>query len=443
MPPAAAADIEDAAGVEVRLLLGELSRRTAHPAFAAAADDVAASIEPADDLSRWAASGAMDLSGMPDGPPTAPAAPVASRLLAAAAVLAYLSEVAGTAVQLDGPALLGERAALRGLKRRGNRSAGGASRLLRAADGWLAVTLPRPEDVELVPAWLHSEDDSWEAVAAVAAASASWPLAARAQELGLAVAVVPRALDAPDPQLAVRPGARPWVVTGAGGSPRRGRLKVVDLSALWAGPLCANLLGLAGAEVVTVESVDRPDGARRGDPGLYALLHRGIAGQQLDLRSSTGSSLLHELIESADVVVTSARPRALQQLGFSPADEVARRPGLTWVAITGYGLTGPWCNRVAYGDDAAATGGLVIEGPLFCADAAADPSTGLYAAVAALACALSGGGVVDVSLREVSRHLARPPFRTTSPEVFEGADGWSVASAINPVLVAAPRARTA
>ena len=38
---------------------------------------------------------------------------------------------------------------------------------------------------------------------------------------------------------------------------------VVDLSALWAGPLCAHLLGLAGARVVKVESLGRPDGARR------------------------------------------------------------------------------------------------------------------------------------------------------------------------------------
>src|SRR4051794_12899610 len=75
-----------------------------------------------DDVALWAASGAMHLTGHDDGPPLAPAAPVAARLAAAAAVLAALG---GPAV--DGPGLLGMRAALRGLRRRGRVSAGGAS----------------------------------------------------------------------------------------------------------------------------------------------------------------------------------------------------------------------------------------------------------------------------------------------------------------------------
>lgn len=434
-----AADLEDPAVDEVHLLLELLAGSTSDRGLAAAADDVAGSVAPAPDLARWAASGAMDLSGQADGPPGAPRAPVASRLVGAAAVLRSLSGMAGTTVQVDGPALLGERAALRGLSRRGSTSAGGASRLLRTADGWLAVTLPRPEDMELVPAWLQGAGDSWDVVQDVAAQTAGALLATRAQELGLAVAVVP-AQDA-----AAGPAPPPWRLTAGKGTRPEGRLRVVDLSALWAGPLCANLLAAAGAEVVTVESVDRLDGARRGDPGLFALLHRGCAGQQIDLSGRNGSGRLRELIDAADVVLTSVRPRALDQLGLCPADEVAARPGLTWVAITGYGLTGPWCNRVGYGDDTAAAGGLVLEGqagPLFCADAAADPATGLYAAVAALALALTGGGLVDVSLRDVSCHLARPPFRTTAPDVVESSQGWFLRSAADRVPIAAPRART-
>src|SRR4051812_7554122 len=141
---------------------------------------------PYDDLALWAGSGAMHLTGHADGPPMAPAAPVASRLAAAAAVL---TSVGGPTV--DGPALLAMRAPLRGLSRRGRVSAGGASRLLPTRDGWLAVTLSRDADVELVPAWLEGEDDSWEAVGDAASASTSAELAERGQELGLAVAVVP------------------------------------------------------------------------------------------------------------------------------------------------------------------------------------------------------------------------------------------------------------
>ena len=63
---------------------------------------------------------------------------------------------------------------------------------------------------------------------------------------------------------------------------------VVDLSSLWAGPLCAQLLGQAGARVVKVESTTRPDGARQGPAGFYDLLHAGQRSVALDLTSPPG-----------------------------------------------------------------------------------------------------------------------------------------------------------
>jgi crotonobetainyl-CoA:carnitine CoA-transferase CaiB-like acyl-CoA transferase len=161
-------------------------------------------------------------------------------------------------------------------------------------------------------------------------------------------------------------------------------------------------------------------------------MHKSHSSVPVDLRQRDDRSRLGELIAAADVVITSVRPRALAQLELWPHDQVARRPGLTWVAITAYGLRGPWANRVGYGDDTAAAGGLVaIDGsPVFCADAAADPCTGLYAAIAATAVAGAGGGVVDVALREVAAHLARAPHRTEPAHLRR-------------VDVALPRARTA
>jgi hypothetical protein len=385
----------------------------------------------------------MHLTGYAEGPPLLPRGPVASRLVGAAAVWAHL-----TGRQLDAPALLGERAALRGLSRQGTTSAGGGSRIVRCADGWLAVTLSRPDDLDLVPLWLGAQDSGWEAVARTAAGRLGAELAATGQELGLAVAVVPPPDASPDEQQVAR-GTDPWLITAAHGPARRDPLKVLDLSALWAGPLCAHLLGCAGADVVTVDSVSRPDGARLGDPDLFALLHKRHAAESIDLRSHDDRSRLGELIGAADVVITSVRPRALDQLGLWPEDQVRRRPGLTWVAITAYGLSGPWCNRVGYGDDTAAAGGLVAdanadaEQPVFCADAAADPSTGLYAAIAAVTTAWAGGGVVDVALREVAHHLSRPPHRTDPVPVRADPDGWQAMTRRGPVPVALPRARTA
>jgi hypothetical protein len=103
---------------------------------------------------------------------------------------------------------------------------------------------------------------------------------------------------------------------------------VLDLSSLWAGPLCAHLLGLAGARVVKLESASRPDGARAGSAAFFDLLNAGKASVALDLSSRAGRDSLRRLIASSDIVIESARPRALRQLGIEAEALVAEVPGL-------------------------------------------------------------------------------------------------------------------
>jgi crotonobetainyl-CoA:carnitine CoA-transferase CaiB-like acyl-CoA transferase len=184
---------------------------------------------------------------------------------------------------------------------------------------------------------------------------------------------------------------------------------VADLSALWAGPLCGDLLAGVGAHVVKVESTGRPDGARRGPAGFFDLLNGRKRSAALDFRTEQGARTLREIVQRADVVIEASRPRALSQLGVD-AEQVVRsgRPQV-WVSITGYGRAG---ERVAFGDDAAAAGGLVVwheDSPMFCADAVADPLTGMTAAGACLE-ALAGGGrwLLDVSMAGVCAALAGP-----------------------------------
>jgi hypothetical protein len=78
-----------------------------------------------------------------------------------------------------------------------------------------------------------------------------------------------------------------------------------------------------------------------------------------------------------------------------------------WVRITGHG---PAANAIAFGDDAAASGGLVAwdaDGPVFAGDAIADPLTGIIAALVTFACLRSGGSwLADVSMTSVSRYAA-------------------------------------
>ncbi len=311
---------------------------------------------------------------------------------------------------LDALALLGERAALMGLWRRGTVSCGGSCRLLPSADGFMAVSLPRAEDMESVPAWLvldavpASVPGMWSAVASGLRDVDPATLLARAELLGLPAARVGESV-----------GHAGVSRSPLGEAPPRSDLTgmvVVDLSALWAGPLCGDLLARAGATVVKVESTQRPDGARRGSREFFDLLNGHKRSVALDLQSHDGVRVLRYLVRRADVVIEASRPRALAQLGVTGPDLVRAGGPRVWVSITGYGRSGDAANRVAFGDDAAAAGGLVVwrDGlPLFCADAVADPLTGLTAADACLRAMASGGRwLIDVSMSGVSAELAGP-----------------------------------
>ena len=400
----------------------------------------------------------MWLTGERDGPPLAIGAPVAACVEHAGARFEALSAERGSAVHLDWAALLGERAAIAGLHRQGRQSAGGPCRLLATADGWVAVNLARPSDVELVPAWLGvdiDEDEPWTVVAQAVATQPAAAVVDAGQLLGIPVAAVPEPPDATTDEQALARGQRfppePTLIRQLvpPSAPPQSTPVVIDLSSLWAGPLCAHLLGLAGARVVKVESTQRPDGARSGPRPFFDLLHAGHESVALDFADHRDRMALHALVAAADVVIEASRPRAFTQLGLVPEKIVASNPHLTWVSITGYGRTGPWANRTAFGDDAAAAAGLVAmssNGPVFCADAVADPISGIYAATAALSALAHGGGaIIDVALREAAGHVTHPdgPRRRHDVEAQGGDEcGWAMVTENGPVAVEAPRART-
>ncbi|HEY0400035.1 MAG TPA: CoA transferase, partial [Acidimicrobiia bacterium] len=167
----------------------------------------------------------------------------------------------------------------------------------------------------------------------------------------------------------------------------------------------------------------------------------------LDFGTPEGRAHLRLLLGAVDVVVEGSRPRALEQLGIAAETVLAEATGTgagprVWVSITGYGRAAPGRDRVAFGDDAAAAGGLVVwdgTGPCFCADAVADPCTGIVAAAAVLR-ALSEGGrwLLDISMRDVAAHLAAPSFSGPAPA---GSMAGPAGSVTGPVMAAPPRAR--
>jgi crotonobetainyl-CoA:carnitine CoA-transferase CaiB-like acyl-CoA transferase len=309
----------------------------------------------------------------------------------------------------DPVALIEERADVVGLRPRpdGQTSRNGTCRLLPTADGWMALSLARPWDLDALAAWAGASwsGDPWQAARRAASAMPASEAVERAQLLGVAAAICPG--DWTDEQAMARsqdPPRQPWLVqpSPAGGRPARRQPLVVDLTSLWAGPLAGRLLSEWGADVVKVEDPRRPDGGSTGaGAGAQAFSGRLNAGKR-QRRCFLPDAL--PMMEEADVVITSGRPRVWEHLGVPPL------PG-TWVRITGYGSTGPWRERVAFGDDAAVAGGLIWPGdpPAFVGDAIADPLTGIMAAAAAVAGLATGGGLmVDLAMREVAAWLGRP-----------------------------------
>ncbi len=373
----------------------------------------------------WAASGLAWLSGRPDGPGLGGPSALIEGVGAWSDELSARSSALGRPVVVDPLALLAERAAITGVVRRGQVSCGGGSRLLPCTDGWVAASLSRASDWELVAAWLGRPgpvpEDDWAQVAEGVAAHRAEELRARAELVGLPVAVLgergPNRGGAPPPG---RPSGAPEGIHGI--HARRIKpatalrscsgLVVVDLSSLWAGPLVGRLLRQAGARVVKVESTSRPDGARTGSPRFYGRLNRGKESVALDFTSGSGRRQLAAVVAAADVVITGSRPRALEQVGLDLESLVRRDRPRVWLSITGYGATGASAGRVAFGDDAAVAGGLVVtdeHGPCFCGDAIADPLSGLASTVAVLGALMSDGAwVIDASMADIAGGLAGP-----------------------------------
>ena len=381
---------------------------------------------------RWAGSGAAGLSGRSDGPPL----PVPSGLVRlaedAAATIASASARLGSRVDVDGPALLAERAAIVRLRRRGSTSCGGAARLLATQDGWIALSLARDDDIESVPAWLETPmpvtlEATWQVIADAVRGRPATALVERAAVLGMPASRLGEATsDVVD---------GPTVVTSLGtAAPLRRAPVVVDLSSLWAGPLCANLIGLAGARVLKVDSSGRPDGARLGPQAFFDLLHGGHESVALDFTDAADVGALRALVAGADMVIESSRPRAFAQLGLAPAADTG--PAV-WVSITAHGRASAAADRVGFGDDASVAGGLVArddDGPCFCVDAVADPLSGLVAAAAALE-ALAGGTRVhiDVALSRTAAAAAAGPWTTPVGEPIAPARHRPIALAARPM----------
>ena len=323
------------------------------------------------------------------------------------------------------PGLLGERAAYAGLSRNGPWSCGGSFRILPSSDRPVAVSLSRASDHELLPALIEGRvRDAWTDVAAWLRGVSAEEAETRLRLLGLPGGAVATAPPTDRP---------PALVTELGRRAVSQQPVIIDLTSMWAGPLCAHLLARLGARVIKVETAGRPDGARIGTPGYFKVLHDGHEQKTLELDSQT----LADLMAGADLVLESSRPRALTQQGIRAEDYVA--DGTTWLSITARGRAS---DAVGFGDDVAACAGLVIEdgGELLpVGDAIADPLSGVAAALAAVAALQSTRSqLIDVSMLHVTADLTIP---TPQARVVSTEAGWVVETDGGPIPVEEPRLR--
>ncbi|KIS29122.1 CoA-transferase [Arthrobacter sp. SPG23] len=142
-------------------------------------------------------------------------------------------------------------------------------------------------------------------------------------------------------------------------------VRVLELGSLIAGPFAGRQLADFGAEVIKIESPDRPDPMREwgrarvdGHTLWWSVQSRGKKCVTLDLKSPRGRELFLELCEEADVILENFRPGTLEKLGLSPEEVWRVNPGLIIARVSGYGQTGPDAHKPGYASVAEARGGL-------------------------------------------------------------------------------------
>jgi crotonobetainyl-CoA:carnitine CoA-transferase CaiB-like acyl-CoA transferase len=277
---------------------------------------------------------------------------------------------------------------------------------------------------------------------------------------GLPWRVTPSAIAPDSPPTA---GRAPGFVSASASRPLAG-LRVLDLGTNIAVPVGGSFLGTAGADVIKVESVQRPDSFRfnRTSPAdtgqwwdsspLWQAANFSKRDLTLDLTSAAGRQLLLTLAASADIVLENYSVRVFDQFRLDHGTLSAANPGLILIRVPGYGLDGPMRDYVGFGNTFEQTAGLAavtgpLNGPPVTPGGYIDPVVAAHVATVALAAvedrARTGRGrLIEIPQIEVGAAIAaeglidhqltgQPPrpagnrCAAYAPQgVYECADGW-------------------
>lgn len=202
-------------------------------------------------------------------------------------------------------------------------------------------------------------------------------------------------------------------------------IRVLDLSRVLAGPVCTQILGDYGADILKIERPGMGDDTRHWGPpflkdkngentqesAYYLSVNRNKRSVTIDFKQPEGQDLLHEFLEKSDVLIHNFKVGGLEKYGLGYEQIKERHPHIIYCSISGFGSTGPLAKEPGYDFLAQAMGGLMsITGepqgePIKAGVALSDVMTGLYSAIGILSALhyrkeTGKGQQVDTSLLE-------------------------------------------
>jgi itaconate CoA-transferase len=193
-------------------------------------------------------------------------------------------------------------------------------------------------------------------------------------------------------------------------------ITVVALEQVIAGPFATRQLAELGARVIKIERPQGGDSARAYDSTVKGLsshfvwVNRSKESLALDVKHPQARPILARLLEKADVFLHNLAPGAVERLGLGATELRARRPGLIWCGISGYGPAGPYASKKAYDLLVQCEAGLLSvtgtpDSPAKAGIPAADIAAGMYAFSSILAALVrrgrSGeGATIDITMLE-------------------------------------------
>jgi crotonobetainyl-CoA:carnitine CoA-transferase CaiB-like acyl-CoA transferase len=208
-------------------------------------------------------------------------------------------------------------------------------------------------------------------------------------------------------------------------------VRIVDLTAFWAGPMATQVLAALGADVIKVEGVRRPDGMRfaGGRPPnwdrwwewgpVFQCSNTNKRGITLELGTPRGREVALELIARSDIVIENFSPRVMANFDLEWDVVHDAAPTVTMVRMPAFGLDGPWRDRVGFAQTMEQASGMAWmtgsrDGPPVIPRGLCDPLAGLHASFAAIAALeirdRTGTGIhIESTMVEAALNVAAEP----------------------------------